>query len=74
MLRTYLWAVMVPRNNIRVDRASCAMAPYTITPDVEAMYRCATKPGVRRSPPGLHTCTRLSSLPKLNLALPLKTT
>ncbi|GFU07481.1 uncharacterized protein TNCV_2224771 [Trichonephila clavipes] len=51
-----------------------AMAPHTITPAVGAVCRCKTKTGLRRSPRGLHTRTRLSSLLRLNLDSSLKTT
>ncbi|GFX70202.1 uncharacterized protein TNCV_4616401 [Trichonephila clavipes] len=43
------------------------MAPQTITPAVGAVCRCKVKAGLRRSPRGLHTRTRLSSLLRLNL-------
>ncbi|GFU62130.1 uncharacterized protein TNCV_2886471 [Trichonephila clavipes] len=38
------------------------------------MCRCRTRTGLRRSPPGLHTQTRLSSLLILNLDSSLRTT
>ncbi|GFX27668.1 transposable element Tcb2 transposase [Trichonephila clavipes] len=44
------------------------MAPHTLTPAVGAVSRCKTKTGLRRSPRGLHTQTRLSSLPRLFVA------
>ncbi|GFW59670.1 uncharacterized protein TNCV_2756781 [Trichonephila clavipes] len=50
------------------------MASYTITPAVEALFRCKAKAVLRRSPRGLHTRTRLSSLLRLNLHLLLKMT
>ncbi|GFU26022.1 uncharacterized protein TNCV_5105071 [Trichonephila clavipes] len=50
------------------------MAPHAITPAVEAMSRCKAKAGLRRSPWGLHTRTRLSLLLRLNLDSSLKTT
>ncbi|GFT08765.1 uncharacterized protein TNCV_663131 [Trichonephila clavipes] len=50
------------------------MAPHTITPAVGAVCRCKAKAGLRRSPRGLHTRTRLSSLLRLNLDSSLKTT
>ncbi|GFX39701.1 e3 ubiquitin-protein ligase RNF13 [Trichonephila clavipes] len=50
------------------------MAPHTITPAVGAVYRCKAKAGLRHSPRGLHTRTRLSSLLRLNLDSSLKTT
>ncbi|GFW60942.1 uncharacterized protein TNCV_4871531 [Trichonephila clavipes] len=50
------------------------MAPHTITPAVGAMCRCKAKAGLRRSPRGLHTRTRLSSLLRLNLDSSIKTT
>ncbi|GFV48221.1 uncharacterized protein TNCV_501621 [Trichonephila clavipes] len=48
------------------------MASHTITPAVRAVCRCKVKAGLRRSPRGLHTRTRLSSLLKLNLDSSLK--
>ncbi|GFV12447.1 uncharacterized protein TNCV_1792261 [Trichonephila clavipes] len=50
------------------------MTPHTITPAVGAMCRCKAKAGLRRSTPGIHTQTRLSSLLRLNLDSSLKTT
>ncbi|GFW51668.1 uncharacterized protein TNCV_1186001 [Trichonephila clavipes] len=50
------------------------MTPHTITPAVGAVCRCKAKAGLRRSPRGLHTRTRLSSLLRLNLDPSLKTT
>ncbi|GFX99992.1 uncharacterized protein TNCV_260281 [Trichonephila clavipes] len=51
------------------------MAPHTIAPAVGAVCRCKAKAGLRRSPRGFHTRTRLSSLLRLNnLDLSLKTT
>ncbi|GFX87372.1 uncharacterized protein TNCV_3369421 [Trichonephila clavipes] len=50
------------------------MEPHTITPAVGAVCRCKAKAGMRRSPRGLHTQTRLSSLLILNLDSSLKTT
>ncbi|GFT93383.1 uncharacterized protein TNCV_337481 [Trichonephila clavipes] len=50
------------------------MVPHTITPAVGAVCRCKAKTGLRRSPRGLHTRTRLSSLLRLNLDSSLKTT
>ncbi|GFW87086.1 uncharacterized protein TNCV_1923121 [Trichonephila clavipes] len=50
------------------------MTPHTITPAVEAVCRCKAKAGLRHSPRGLHTRTRLSSLLRLNLDSSLKTT
>ncbi|GFU45357.1 uncharacterized protein TNCV_4237101 [Trichonephila clavipes] len=50
------------------------MAPYTIPPAVGVVCRCKAKTGLRRSPRGLHTRTRLSSLLRMNLDLSLKTT
>ncbi|GFW74583.1 uncharacterized protein TNCV_114341 [Trichonephila clavipes] len=49
------------------------MVLHTITPAVGAMCHCKAKTGLRRSPRGLHTRTRLSSLLRLNLDWPLKT-
>ncbi|GFX23663.1 e3 ubiquitin-protein ligase RNF13 [Trichonephila clavipes] len=50
------------------------MAPHTITPAVGAVCRYKAKAGLMRSPRGLHTRTRLSSLLRLNLDSTLKTT
>ncbi|GFV01469.1 uncharacterized protein TNCV_2960631 [Trichonephila clavipes] len=50
------------------------MAPNTITPAVGAVCLCKAKAGLRSSPRGLHTRTRLSSLLRLNLDSLLKTT
>ncbi|GFT08357.1 uncharacterized protein TNCV_3423201 [Trichonephila clavipes] len=50
------------------------MAPHIITPAVAAVCRCKAKAGLKRSPWGLHTRTRLSSLLRLNLDSSLKTT
>ncbi|GFT77999.1 uncharacterized protein TNCV_2820231 [Trichonephila clavipes] len=50
------------------------MAPYTIKPAGEVVCRSKTKAGLRRSPHGLHTRTRLSLLLRLNLDSSLKTT
>ncbi|GFX25393.1 hypothetical protein TNCV_1423781 [Trichonephila clavipes] len=50
------------------------MAPNTITPAVGAVCHGKAKAGLRRSPRGLHTQTRLSSLLRLNLDSSLKTT
>ncbi|GFX10859.1 e3 ubiquitin-protein ligase RNF13 [Trichonephila clavipes] len=50
------------------------MAPHTITPAVGAACCCKAKAGLRRSPRGLHTRTRLSSLQRLNMNSSLKTT
>ncbi|GFT36277.1 uncharacterized protein TNCV_3464501 [Trichonephila clavipes] len=43
------------------------MAPHAITPAVGAVCHCKENLGLRRSPRGLHTRTRLSSLLRLNL-------
>ncbi|GFW08566.1 uncharacterized protein TNCV_2775881 [Trichonephila clavipes] len=45
------------------------MAPHTITLAVGAVCRCKAKAGLRRSPRGLHTRTRLSSLLRLDSLL-----
>ncbi|GFW44134.1 hypothetical protein TNCV_3854951 [Trichonephila clavipes] len=66
---TYRWTVMVPWINTRDDRVQQAMAPHTITPAVGAVRRCKAKAGLRRSPRGLHTRTRLSSLLRCTAAL-----
>ncbi|GFX75248.1 uncharacterized protein TNCV_3042711 [Trichonephila clavipes] len=50
------------------------MAPLTITPAVGAECRSKAKAGLMRSPWGLHTRTRLSSLLRLNLNSALTTT
>ncbi|GFT70149.1 uncharacterized protein TNCV_3456151 [Trichonephila clavipes] len=50
------------------------MAPHTITPAVGAVCRCKAKAGLRHSPRGLHTRTRLPSLLRLILDLSLKKT
>ncbi|GFX52160.1 uncharacterized protein TNCV_548191 [Trichonephila clavipes] len=50
------------------------MASRTFTPAVGVVCRCKAKAGLRRSPRGLHTRTRLSSLLRLNLYSSLKTT
>ncbi|GFW63291.1 hypothetical protein TNCV_3477071 [Trichonephila clavipes] len=50
------------------------MTPHTITPTVGAVCLCKTKAGLRRSPRGLHSRTRLPSLLRLNLYSSLKTT
>ncbi|GFS75010.1 uncharacterized protein TNCV_1396681 [Trichonephila clavipes] len=67
----YRWAVMVPRINSRSDRV---LTTNTISQAVGAVCRCKAKAGLRRSPRGLHTRTRLPSLLRLNLDLSLKTT
>ncbi|GFW89180.1 uncharacterized protein TNCV_2686131 [Trichonephila clavipes] len=43
------------------------MTPHTIPPAVGAVCRCKANAGLRRSPRGLYTRTRLSSLLRLNL-------
>ncbi|GFW31189.1 e3 ubiquitin-protein ligase RNF13 [Trichonephila clavipes] len=50
------------------------MTPHTITPAVGAVCHCKAKAGLRCSPRGLYTRTRLSSLLRLNLDSSLKTT
>ncbi|GFS72447.1 uncharacterized protein TNCV_2116001 [Trichonephila clavipes] len=70
---TYRWAVMVPRISTRIDHVLQEMAPHIITPALEAVCCCKAKAGLRRSPRGLHTRTRLSSLLRLNLDSSLKT-
>ncbi|GFV57657.1 uncharacterized protein TNCV_3132451 [Trichonephila clavipes] len=59
MSGTYRWTVMVPRINTRGDRVLKAMVLHTIAPAVRAVCRCKAKAGLRRSPRGLHTRTRL---------------
>ncbi|GFS65380.1 uncharacterized protein TNCV_2451861 [Trichonephila clavipes] len=49
------------------------MVPHTITPGVGAVCLCKAKAGLRRSPRGLYTRTRFSSLLRLNLDSSLKT-
>ncbi|GFW80005.1 uncharacterized protein TNCV_984141 [Trichonephila clavipes] len=71
---TYRWAVMVPRINTGGDRVLHAMAPHTTTPAVGEVCRYKAKAGLRSSPWGLHTRTRLSSLLQLNLDSSLKMT
>ncbi|GFU01063.1 e3 ubiquitin-protein ligase RNF13 [Trichonephila clavipes] len=70
---TYRWAVRVPRINTRGDRVLYSMAPRTITSTVGVVCRCKAKARLRRSPRGLQTRTRLSSLLRLNLNSSLKT-
>ncbi|GFX34843.1 uncharacterized protein TNCV_2327831 [Trichonephila clavipes] len=74
MLWPYRWAVMGPRINTTGDYVLQAMQPHTITPAAGAVCRCKAKAGLRRSPRGHHTRTRLSSLLRLNLDKSLKTT
>ncbi|GFT27623.1 uncharacterized protein TNCV_3570041 [Trichonephila clavipes] len=50
------------------------MASHTITLAVRVMCRCKAKAGLRRSPQGLYTRTRLSLLLRLNLDSSLYTT
>ncbi|GFV87961.1 uncharacterized protein TNCV_782411 [Trichonephila clavipes] len=50
------------------------MAPHTITTAVGVVCHYKAKAGLRRSPRGLYTRTRLSSLLRLNLDSSLKTT
>ncbi|GFV79378.1 uncharacterized protein TNCV_1903501 [Trichonephila clavipes] len=50
------------------------MALHTITPAVGVVCHFRAKAGLRRSPRGFHTRTRLSSLLRLNLDSSLKTT
>ncbi|GFU09230.1 uncharacterized protein TNCV_1122371 [Trichonephila clavipes] len=50
------------------------MAPHAIKPAVGVLCLCKAKAGLRRSPRGLPTRTRLSSLRRLNLDSSLKTT
>ncbi|GFW24830.1 uncharacterized protein TNCV_1960951 [Trichonephila clavipes] len=71
---TYRWAVMVPRINTRGDRVLWAVTSHTITSAVRAVCCCKSKAGLRRSPWGLHTRTRSSSLLRLNMDSSLKTT
>ncbi|GFW73823.1 uncharacterized protein TNCV_1542771 [Trichonephila clavipes] len=70
----YRWAIMVSRINTRGDHVLYAMAPHTITEAVEAVCLCKANAGLRRSPRGPHTRTRLSSLLRLNPDSSLKTT
>ncbi|GFT53300.1 uncharacterized protein TNCV_4233901 [Trichonephila clavipes] len=50
------------------------MAPHTLTPAVRVVCYSKEKAGLKCSPRGLHTRTRLSSLLRLNLDSSLKTT
>ncbi|GFY33784.1 uncharacterized protein TNCV_4594961 [Trichonephila clavipes] len=50
------------------------MTPHTITPAGGAVCRCKAKARLRRSPRGLHTRTRFSSLLRLNPDSSLKST
>ncbi|GFW08354.1 uncharacterized protein TNCV_1656681 [Trichonephila clavipes] len=50
------------------------MAPHTLTTAMGAVYGCKANGGLRSSPWGLHTRTRLSSLIRGNLDSSLKTT
>ncbi|GFU47814.1 uncharacterized protein TNCV_4465541 [Trichonephila clavipes] len=70
---TYHWAVMVPQIKTRDYRVLQATALHTISPAVGAVCHCKARSGLRRSPRGLHTQTRMSSLLRLNLDLSLKT-
>ncbi|GFX49286.1 uncharacterized protein TNCV_3334041 [Trichonephila clavipes] len=49
------------------------MTSHTITSAVGAVYSCKAKTGLRHSPWGLHTRTRLSSILRLNPNSSLKT-
>ncbi|GFU56413.1 uncharacterized protein TNCV_2609351 [Trichonephila clavipes] len=49
------------------------MTLHIITPDIGVFGDCKTKARLRRSPMGLHTRTRLSTLLRLNLDSSLKT-
>ncbi|GFW83219.1 hypothetical protein TNCV_2508591 [Trichonephila clavipes] len=53
--------------SILCDRVLKAMTPHTITSAVGMVCPCKAKAGLRRSPLGFHTRTRLSSLLRLNL-------
>ncbi|GFV60880.1 uncharacterized protein TNCV_924941 [Trichonephila clavipes] len=70
---TYRRVVMVSRINTRGVRVLKAIAPHTITPAVGAVCCCKANAGLRRSPRGLFTRTRLPSLLRLNLDSSLKT-
>ncbi|GFW11654.1 uncharacterized protein TNCV_42891 [Trichonephila clavipes] len=50
------------------------MSPHIITPAVGIMCHCKANAGLRRSPWGLHTGKRLSSLLRLNRDSSLKMT
>ncbi|GFW29658.1 uncharacterized protein TNCV_3935261 [Trichonephila clavipes] len=54
--------VGLPRINTRGDHVLQAMAPHTISPGLGAVCRCKANARLRRSPRGLHTQARLSSL------------
>ncbi|GFT75814.1 uncharacterized protein TNCV_851201 [Trichonephila clavipes] len=70
----WLQDVMVTRINTRGDCVLKEMTPHTLLPAVGAVCHCKAKAGLRRSPWGLHTQTRLSSLLRLNLDSSLKMT
>ncbi|GFX58745.1 uncharacterized protein TNCV_804491 [Trichonephila clavipes] len=56
------------------DRVLLEMASHTITPAMGVVCLCKAKAGLRSSPLGLYTRTRLPSLLILNLGSSLKTT
>ncbi|GFS52924.1 uncharacterized protein TNCV_330771 [Trichonephila clavipes] len=49
------------------------MAPHTLTTAVGVVCHCKAKAGLRHSPRGLHTRTRMSSVLRLNVDSSLKT-
>lgn len=59
--------------NIRDGWVSYVITDNTNTPLLRTMYRRKPKAGLRCSPRGLHTRTRLSSLSKIKLDSSLKT-
>ncbi|GFW66720.1 hypothetical protein TNCV_1371521 [Trichonephila clavipes] len=73
---TYHWAVMVPRINTRGTVYCRQWHPIPSHQLWERCVHCKSKEGLRRSPRGLHTRIRLSSLLRLNLdsCASLKTT
>ncbi|GFT49078.1 e3 ubiquitin-protein ligase RNF13 [Trichonephila clavipes] len=56
------------------DIMDMARVPHSITPAVKAVCPCKANSGLRHSPSGLPTRTRLPSLLRLNLDSSLKTT
>ncbi|GFX55850.1 hypothetical protein TNCV_610161 [Trichonephila clavipes] len=66
MSGTYHWAAMVPRINTRVTVYCIQCPPYHHT-RCGGGCCCEAKAGLKHSPLGLHTRTRLSSLLRLNM-------
>ncbi|GFW48903.1 uncharacterized protein TNCV_3901011 [Trichonephila clavipes] len=69
----YHCVVFVAWINSRSDCISQAMTPHTIILAVKVVCCCKAKVRLSRSPEGLYTRTRSSSLLKLNLDLSLNT-